>query len=123
MSNNQTTTFFTKQFPNGDQTEIVTACYSLEKKAYVNFDLNIGWQLETVYSRDFKKESRRVYSKRCLGAVFCSNSDCPLFFLERRPASAVEKIRKQECDGCQQLVSRKFVMRKSNLFSKISLPV
>lgn len=101
------TTFFKNQFPDGDEKETTTAEYSSEKNTYVNFDLNIGWQLETTYCKNFKKEGRKVYSKKCLGSVYCSNTSCELFSFDRRPASTLNNIYKQECDVCGETLARR----------------
>ena len=106
-----TVTWFKNQFPDGFVIESSSAHYDSLLRKHTHFDLNIGWQLETLKSKIMKDNNKTLY-KRCLGSVVCKNilsngKQCTAFDIDVRPKSTEKLIKHQMCHMCNKPMTRK----------------
>ncbi|KAG2196366.1 hypothetical protein INT46_009073 [Mucor plumbeus] len=124
-----TVTWFKNQFPDGFVIESSSAHYDSLLRKHTYFDLNIGWQLETLKSKIMKDNNKTLY-KRCLGSVVCRNilsngKQCTAFDIDVRPKSTEKLIKHQMCHMCNKPMTRKtcnikvtFTLRNYICFAK-----
>jgi hypothetical protein len=105
--------FLKTQFSYEDISEISPARFDEGQTIFVDHDLNIGCGLNLGNSRRpykntparlLKEQNHRydrLINKKCMGAIFCSNNECPFYKKEVRPPTDEKRIKQSKCMECR----------------------